>query len=385
MSLVAPLLWMVPLVMSGSNPANTVRIASFNVWELSAAKLNQVDDAGRGTHPQLRKAAEIVQRVRPDVLLINEIDFDEDGRNATAFRDRYLRISHSGQSPVDYAHIYFEPVNTGVPTGLDLDNDGDPGGPADAYGYGRYPGQYGMALYSRFPIEAGQARTFRMLLWKDMPGHLIPDGQDGRPAWYSPDEVAILRLSSKSHWDVPVRIGDRVVHLLCSHPTPPVFDGPEDRNGRRNFDEIRFWADYLTGGRRAEYIVDDRGRRGGLPTEAAFVVLGDLNADPVINPPAYGQRAIEQLLRHPRVGDPQPTSEGAKALSKAYPGDAATRTCHFGRLDYVLPDARLKVSASGVFWPKNDDPQHDLVDEPDRSSDHRLVWVGVSIADQESK
>ena len=44
------------------------------------------------------------------------------------------------------------------------------------------------------------------------------------------------------------------VHFLVSHPTPPVFDGPEDRNGPRNYDEIRFWADYSprTGG----YIYD---------------------------------------------------------------------------------------------------------------------------------
>jgi hypothetical protein len=38
------------------------------------------------------------------------------------------------------------------------------------------------------------------------------------------------------------------VHFLVSHSTLPVFDGPEDRNGRRNFDEIRFWADYISPG-----------------------------------------------------------------------------------------------------------------------------------------
>ena len=55
----------------------------------------------------------------------------------------------------------------------------------------------------------------------------------------------MFRLSSKSHWDVPIRIGRETVHFLVSHPTPPVFDGPEDRNGTRNHDEIRFWADYV--------------------------------------------------------------------------------------------------------------------------------------------
>ena len=41
-------------------------------------------------------------------------------------------------------------------------------------------------------------------------------------------EREVFRLSSKSHWDVPLRVGGEVVHFLVSHPTPPVFDGPDD-------------------------------------------------------------------------------------------------------------------------------------------------------------
>ncbi|MDQ3106173.1 MAG: GAF domain-containing protein, partial [Actinomycetota bacterium] len=57
---------------------------------------------------------------------------------------------------------------------------------------------------------------------------------------YSQAERDVLRLSSKSHWDVTLNIGGTLVHALVSHPTPPVFDGTEDRNGKRNHDEIRF-------------------------------------------------------------------------------------------------------------------------------------------------
>jgi endonuclease/exonuclease/phosphatase family metal-dependent hydrolase len=370
--------------MSTSRADQTVRFAAFNVWQLSATKLEQVDADGHGTHPQLRNAAEIIQRIRPDVLLINEIDFDEQGRSAAAFRDRYLKIGQNGQQPLDYPHTFFAPVNTGVPSGHDLDNDGSTRGPADAFGYGRYPGQYGMALYSKHPIDEQAARTFQKLLWKTMPKNLMPDGQQGRPAWYSPEEIAILRLSSKSHWDVPVKIGDQVVHVLASHPTPPVFDGPEDANGRRNFDEIRLWADYLTGGATAEYIVDDRGRRGGLPRNALFVIVGDLNADPVKDKPAYDQLPIAQLLRHPRVQDPVPKSDGAAAHMASYPGDKATPTSNFGRVDYVLPSKGLTVEASGVFWPAPDDPLHKLVAERESSSDHHLVWVDIVIPHQRS-
>ncbi len=363
--------------MSTDPPSETVRIATFNIWELGANKLNQVDEHGNGTNPQLRKAAEIIQRVRPDVLLINEIDFDEKGENAARFQQRYLGVAQEGQEPIRYPHVFVAPVNTGVPSGLDLDHDGSAGGPGDALGFGKYSGQYGMALLSRFPLDAGAARTFQKLLWKDMPGNLMPDGAAGKPQWYKPEEVAILRLSSKSHWDVPVKIGDTVLHVLAAHPTPPVFDGPEDRNGRRAFDEVRLWADYLTGGKAADYIVDDRGGRGGLPAAACFVILGDLNADPAKGERVDGRAPIDLLLKHPRVQDPEPRSEGSLTDAKDYPGDKSARTSSFGRLDYVLPCRELKVKKAGVFWPKPSDPLHRLVTKPDASSDHRLVWIDL--------
>ncbi len=356
----------------------TARIAVFNIWELSFAKLDVVDAEGRGAHPQLRGAAEIVQRVRPDILLINEIDFDPERSAAKRFVDRYLKVSQHGQKPIDYPFVFAAPVNTGLPSGLDLNNDGQVGGADDAWGFGRYPGQYGMALLSRYPLDAEHVRTFQTLAWRRMPNNRMPNGEGDKPAWYSPEEAAVLRLSSKSHWDVPVRIGDTTLHLLCAHPTPPVFDGPEDRNGRRNFDEIRLWADYLTGGDHAAYIVDDAGRQGPLPADAKVVILGDLNADPVKGEATYGEPAIRQLLDHARLRDPGPTSAGAAGKNRTGPPEYRERkTCDFGRLDYVLPSRDLKVVDCGVFWPAADDPLHRLVTGREDSSDHRLVWVDV--------
>jgi hypothetical protein len=385
----------------GADPAapaqGSVRFATFNIEVLSAEKLRSVDAAGRGNHVQLCRAAEILQRIRPDVLLVNEIDYDgpaEDGptasasgnpvqsgapNSATRFRDLYLQVSQNGQKPLDYPHLFYGPSNTGIPTGKDLNNDGKTDGPADAYGYGAYPGQYGMVLYSRFPISAAAARTFRKFRWTDMPGNLMPDGKDGKPGFYSPDEVALFRLSSKSHWDVPVQIGQSVVHVLASHPTPPIFDGPEDSNGRRNFDEIRLWADYISGGDRAAYITDDCGRIGGLLPRADFVVMGDLNADPVRNEQPYGKAAVRQLLDLPTVQDPKPRSTGS-ALARhdvELEDYLPYRTSNFGRIDYCLPSRGLKVAGSGVFWPEPGDPLHHLIDPPDPASDHFAVWTDL--------
>jgi len=121
------------------------------------------------------------------------------------------------------------------------------GGPNDAFGFGFFPGPYGMVVYSKYPIDHAAVRTFQHFLWKDMPGALLPDdpATPAPGAWYSTAELEQVRVSSKSHWDVPIQVGGRTVHFLVSHPTPPVFDGLEDRNGTRNHDEIRFWADYV--------------------------------------------------------------------------------------------------------------------------------------------
>jgi endonuclease/exonuclease/phosphatase family metal-dependent hydrolase len=336
-----------------------VRFAQFNVWELSRAKLDQVDAAGQGISPQLKKAAEIIQRVSPDVLLLNEIDYDFSERlNVQRFQERYLGVSQRGQEPLHYPYIYFEAVNTGVPSGYDLDHDGESDGPGDGFGYGRYPGQYGMALLSRYPIIEERARSLQKLLWKEVPGNLIPDGQQERPIWYSPEELEVLPLSSKSHWDVPLLINGETVHMLCAHPTPMGFDGEEDRNGRRNFDEIRLLADYIAGGERAAYIVDDAGQAGGLAEGSLFVVMGDMNNNPGRDPGPYGMAAMSQILSLERVQDPVPAGENRS-------------------VDYVLPSVGFNIVGQGVFWPAEGDPLRVLVDKPEPASDHRMTWTDV--------
>jgi Endonuclease/Exonuclease/phosphatase family len=400
----------------------TVRYATFNaslnryregqlVEELADPSLRPAGDR------QIRTVAEIIQRVRPDVLLVNEFDFDDDGRGGTSraaelFQDNYLSESQNGARPIRYRYRFTAPSNTGVPSGFDLDNDGrvvttpGPGYGNDSFGFGEFPGQFGMTVYSKHPILERGVRTFQRFLWKDMPGARLPDNPaTPQPAdWYSPEELAVFRLSSKSHWDVPIRVRGQVVHLLTSHPTPPVFDGPEDRNGTRNADEIRLWADYVTPGA-GGYIYDDRGRRGGLEPGARFVIAGDQNSDPLDGDSIPG--AIQQLLNNPRVNTTvTPDSPGGPEQSAIQGGPNATHrsdpafdTADFAdrpppftdpgnlRADYVLPDSGQRIKDAFVFWPRSDDPLFPLVGTfnasffPDGngfpSSDHRLVAVDV--------
>jgi endonuclease/exonuclease/phosphatase family metal-dependent hydrolase len=366
-------------VSNGPLPA-FVRVATYN------ASLN--DDKGqlvaklRAGDANASRIAAVIQHQRPDLLLLNEFDYDAAGEAAALFQHKYLEASQHGQKPIAYEYSFTAPVNTGVPSGLDLDHDGKLGTANDAWGFGQHPGQYGMLVLSHYPIDAAHARTFQMLKWAAMPGTKSPvDPKTGKD-WYSPDVWAQLRLSSKSHWDLPVRTAIGEIHFLVSHPTPPVFDGPDDHNGVRNRDEIRLWNEYISGAP-VPWLCDDQGVCGGLAEGASFVIAGDQNSDPHDG----DSTAINQLLSNPRVhGSPLPRSEGAAIAAATVgggnlgqKGDPAEDTGDFGpkvgnlHLDYVLPSSDLQVLRSGVFWPAPGAEGADWID----ATDHHMVWVDL--------
>jgi 3-phytase len=393
----------IAILISGVDPAaardrgepTRVRFSTFNASLNRSFEGQLIDDLSTPDNAQAQTVAEIVQRARPEVLLINEFDFDAGGEAAQLFQENYLSVGHNGAEPIAYPYHFVAPSNTGIPSGFDLNNDGAVGGPDDAYGFGFFPGQFGMAVYSMYPIQTNRIRTFQNFLWKDMPGALLPDDPNTpEPAdWYSPEELAVFRLSSKSHWDIPVRVNGMSVHFLVSHPTPPVFDGPEDRNGTRNHDEIRFWADYILPASQSGYIYDDSGRSGGLNPGDLFVIAGDQNADPFDGDSVAS--AAGQLLDHPLINtEVTPSSEGAVEQSilqgganTTHVGNPAYDTADFSdttpgnlRADYVLPKRNLTIADAAVFWPTTDDPLFGLVGIfPFPSSDHRLVWVDVLV------
>ena len=417
--------------------ADTVRFATFNASLNRNASGDLLVDLANplgssGSIRQAHNVAEIIQRVAPDVLLINEFDLDLNGTPgagstpmplgyssaaAGLFQDNFLSASHGNAvrgmtDGIDYAYRYTPNTNTGVASGFDLNNDGMVGGGDDAFGFGSFAGQYGFTIYSRFEIVG--VRSFQNFRWKDMPGNLLTNDPTAKKLsdFYSPDEVDALRLSSKNHVDLTLKVGDQEVHFLTAHPTPPTFDGAEDRNGKRNHDEIRFWSDYVSGGATGSYIYDDQGGSGGLAAGAKFVIAGDYNADPLDGDSFAG--AIGQLLGNPRVNSAMtPASAGGVqaatdpsnngSANQSQRGDPANDTADFSdsapgnlRVDYVLPSADMAISGSGVFWP-TDEVQGDSNDSGALfdlvgtfrnqnlyanfpSSDHKAVWVDVQVA-----
>lgn len=369
---------------------SSVRIATFNCSLNREVTGELLKDLQGGQDKQARKVAQILRTVRPQVVLLNEFDFDMAGESVACFLKDYVASTAEwvSEAPLSYPHTYFGPVNTGVTSGRDLDHDGTTDGPGDAIGFGKFPGQYGMVVLSQFPIQESAVRSFQKLLWKDMPAAVLPPALNNPHAnWYSEDDLNVLRISSKSHWDVPINIDGRIIHLLASHPTPPAFDGPEDRNGRRNRDEIRLWAEYISSAPQ-EWLVDDKGIAGPLAADSAFVVLGDQNADP--NDGGSYDKAINLLLNHPRINsDLVPSSEGGaeatkiqKGVNLTHTGDASQDTADFSdrsvgnlRADYVLPSKNLNAIAAGIYWPASSEPGADLIN----CSDHRLVWIDIQI------
>jgi len=351
--------------------ATEIRVATYNA-ELSrkGPGLLLADIAG-GKDAQVAAVVEVIATVRPDILLLQGIDYDMDGLAIDALADR-LRARD-----LDYPHLFALKPNTGMRTGLDLDGDGRANGPRDAQGFGYFGGQDGMALLSRYPVVADAVRDLSGLLWAELPGATLPV-LDGRP-FPSEDAQAVQRLSTTGHWVVPVRVGETAIRLLAFHATPPVFDGPEDRNGLRNRDELRLWSLYLDGA------------LPGVPApDGPFVVLGDANLDP--NDGDGRSAAMAAFLADPRLRDPAPrpvggieaalAQGGANATQRGDPGldtadwdDAAPGDPGNLRVDYVLPSADLTVTGAGVFWPA-DGPMAETVAAASR---HRLVWVDLAL------
>lgn len=301
-------------------------------------------DILRGDDPQVLAATSIIALVDPDVLLLTDFDYDLDGVALATFAARF------GQT---YPHRFSLRPNAGLATGLDLDGNGRLGEARDAQGYGRFAGDGGMAILSKLPLGAADAQDFSALLWKDLPGAILP--RDAEGPFPSAQVQAVQRLSSNGHWIVPIRpAGAPDFALLAFSATPPVFDGPEDLNGLRNRDELRLWEVVLNG--------------GFGPPPASFVIAGNANLDP-----AAGQgltAAMATFLADPRLQDPLPSLPTAE-WPDAGPGRL--------RVSYVLPSADWAVTGAGVFWPENNDPLRDLLGSDSfAAGPHRLVWVDVS-------
>jgi hypothetical protein len=334
--------------------AETLRIATYQVELSRDGPGLLVRDLMGGTDPQIAAVIEVIAYARADVILLTDIDYDHTLVALNLLGDQ---LAGAGQL---YPHRFALMPNTGLFTGLDLDRNGRRAEARDAMGYGRFAGDGGMAILSRLPIDAAGIQDMTPLLWRDLPDALLPPD-------LAPDAARIQRVSTTGHWAIPLMASGGPLTLLAWHASPPVFDGPEDRNGRRNHDEAALWRHYLAGDLPFP------------PPKGAFVLLGDANLDPVDGDGRSG--ALLSLLAHPALQDPAPRSTSTHT-DPDHKGDPATDTASFPdgpgalRVDYILPSRDLRVTGSGVIWPAADDPFMGTVQTASR---HRLVWVDIAL------
>lgn len=290
-------------------------------------------DIVQGSDPQVSAVIATIAGAEADIIALQGFDYDLENRALSALAEA---LKAEG---APYPHLFAAPPNAGLRTPYDLDGDGQTGGPGDAQGFGRFYGQGSMALLSRLPIVTAEVETYSDMLWRDLPNALLPTA-NGAP-FPSAEALSIQRLSAHGHWVVPVEHPAwGHVTLLTYHASPPVFDGPEDRNGKRNHDETAFWLRYLEGA-------------FAPPPEDRFILLGDANLDPLAGD-GLGI-VMQQLLARSELQDPLPD----------LPTVIWEQTGPL-RVDYVLPSSDWRVTDAGIL-PINT-----------AASRHALVWVDLA-------
>lgn len=311
--------------------AESLRIATFNAELVRKGPGLLLRDILRGEDPQITAFHALMLEVKPDIIALQGIDHDMRGTALQALVDDLTKAG------LTYPHSYTASPNAGQDSGLDLNGNGRLGDADDSHGYGRFSGMGGMAVLSRYPFVLEEVEDYTSMLWKDLHGNIYPT-QDGTP--FGGREVFDAhRLSSRGHWVVPVQTPMGKLHVMSFHATPPLYDGPEDRNGRRNHDETAFWLDYL--------------KRS--PRLGSFVLLGTANTDPERG--SGRPEAIQALLDSPRMENPFDNSPTAD-FKDPLPGDL--------RVDYLLPSSDLQVLGHGMAANLT-------------ASRHSLLWADITL------
>lgn len=330
---------MLLLCLAGPVLSDPVRIGYWHS-ELSAKGPGVLlRDIRRGT-PRIAAAAQAIAKLDADILVLGGVDYDHAQATLTA-----LAGTATAAGAPEYPHLFARRPNTGMDTGLDMDGDGRMGRARDMQGFATFAGQGGMAVLSRWPVTLIADHSAR--LWRDMPDSLLIDAKGRRGAAATGADVQ--RMSTTVHWELRVTPpGAAPLTLMILHATPPVFDGPEDRNGRRNADEALFFLHRLDGA-------------FGPPPGEPFVILGTFNLDPDAGD---GHRAVmRQVLSDPRLADP-PALAGRPTADFPSPGPGAMR------VDYILPSGSLTITGAARLTPGAD------------TGRHLPLWVGLDVPDQ---
>lgn len=357
-----------------------VRIAQFNLREMSTAKLLD------GADEQAGAAAQVIAKFAPEIISINELQFDIEGipslgspgapsstqpgtfdggaQNAKRLAERVAALNPAAA----FSFTVLTVGNSGFKwAGPTLGN------PSFVLrGWGDWPGRFNSAILTKFPIAYDKIRVINEFAWDALPDNSI----DKMKTEIGTSVPAGFPLFEKGILVVPVEIAPgQLLHMVMHHPVAPAF---EAINPYRHFDELHGLKLFLDGTLPG---VEP------LPVGARFVVIGDLNADPEDGDSLDG--GIEPILGHPALNVFFPAGSGTKGTNGKYntylsgcgKDDGTTvddPTTKFQmQLDYILPSKTFGAAQVGeIFFPDFQSQKADFL-LACQASDHRFLYVDV--------
>ena len=201
-----------------------------------------------------------------------------------------------------------------------------------------------------------------------MPGALLPD-DPATPApadWYSPAELAVFRLSSKSHWDLPI---DDRRHDRALPGQPPDAAGVRRPGGPQRHAQPR--RDPALGRlhharRTPATSTTTRATPAACAPGAQFVIAGDQNSDPLdgdsipgCDPAAARQPAGQHRpTRRPATGAVEAAGTAGRGSTSptVRPGGGHRGLLRHRRLRRLLragqPARRLRAAEQGPADPR---------------------------------
>lgn len=342
------------------------RFVHYNIKELTTGKLVDAQNA------QLNMATRIIRGLGPDLLSINEVQYDlpdvpttglpGTGDNMKRLVERTgLTSGMADASPWSYA---LAPANTGKralrkPDGSYATDPNGPGaaGLADVISFGTFPGQYSTGFATRLSIERRTVHTD--LKWADWDASLelgtltLPNDQ---PA------PADMELFDKNFNDTTVLLEGRTAHFITFHTVPAFgFGGSAALNIARNKAQLEFLEWYLLGEcdpensqsavKRCETSI--RPLVDGTP----FIAVGDLNVN--WGTPDGGAEALQRMLTSDRVHGwraPNPdfrfqSQVGTDKSYITYMSDGVDLGKLQSELDYFIVSKQFRIASGKVAAP----------------------------------
>jgi len=266
---------------------STLNILHYNIKELDSTKLTN-------DNKQLKKVKEIVSLYEPELLFINEIQYDIDGAPNDNFKTNGENLNKLNSIlGTQLKYISFYPANTGKNAKRNSQGEyySDPNSPgardfADQVNFGTIPHQYSSGLLSKYPIV--EEKVITDIEWKafnpqiDLTKFTTGDGKA------LPSD---MELFDKNFLDVTLDVKGKMIHVIVLHTVPAYhFGNKKSPNYLRNRDQLRFLEWYLSGKTDIDVTL-----LGIKPIKGeSFIAAGDWNVDPTSDNP--GSAVLKRIF-----------------------------------------------------------------------------------------